>query len=137
MRYRQALAVQEYVCNDRYGVVPDILLLAKALGGGMPLGAFISSGEIMSVLASDPPLGHITTFGGHPVCCAAGDAALNVIIVRKTCGKIAWEIGPFQEKLKHPLIEEIRGEGLMLAVKLTDKTYVAYMVANANGSSVL
>ena len=65
---------------DRFGVVPDILLLAKALGGGMPLGAFISSKEIMSALISNPSLGHITTFGGHPVCCAAGLASLNVII---------------------------------------------------------
>ena len=65
---------------ERFGVVPDILLLAKALGGGMPLGAFISSKEIMSSLITNPSLGHITTFGGHPVCCAAGLASLNVII---------------------------------------------------------
>ena len=65
---------------DRFGVIPDILVLAKALGGGMPLGAFISSGEIMSSLTFNPPLGHITTFGGHPVCCAAGLASLEVLI---------------------------------------------------------
>jgi acetylornithine/succinyldiaminopimelate/putrescine aminotransferase len=65
---------------ERFGVVPDILLLAKALGGGMPLGAFISSNEIMSSLITNPSLGHITTFGGHPVCCAAGLASLNIII---------------------------------------------------------
>ncbi len=64
---------------DRFGVVPDILVLAKALGGGMPLGAFISSQEIMSALVTDPSLGHITTFGGHPVSCAAGLASLDVI----------------------------------------------------------
>ena len=62
---------------ERYRVTPDILCLAKALGGGMPLGAFVSSNEIMAGLQSDPPLGHITTFGGHPVGCAAGLAALN------------------------------------------------------------
>ena len=62
---------------DRFGVVPDILLLAKALGGGMPLGAFISSKKIMSALITNPQLGHITTFGGHPVCCAAGLASLE------------------------------------------------------------
>ena len=114
-----------------YGVVPDIILLAKALGGGMPLGAFVSSGEIMSVLASDPPLGHITTFGGHPVSCAAGDAALNVIVSERLAEKSLVKSALFREKLKHPLIEEVRGEGLMLAVKLTDKTCVAYIVANA------
>ncbi len=70
----------------RYNVTPDILVLAKALGGGMPLGAFIASQEIMSSLTHDPVLGHITTFGGHPVCCAAGLASLEVI-VNETCQK--------------------------------------------------
>jgi acetylornithine/succinyldiaminopimelate/putrescine aminotransferase len=64
----------------KYGVTPDIVCLAKALGGGMPLGAFVSSTEIMSTLSHSPVLGHITTFGGHPVCCAAGLAALNYIV---------------------------------------------------------
>ena len=84
MRYRQALAAPA-ICLQPTDIMwcLILLLLAKALGGGMPLGAFISSNEIMSVLASDPPLGHITTFGGHPVCCAAGDAALSVIIEEK------------------------------------------------------
>jgi len=65
---------------ERFGVTPDILILAKALGGGMPLGAFIASSDIMSSLTSEPALGHITTFGGHPVCCAAGLASLDVIL---------------------------------------------------------
>src|ERR1700744_6244869 len=65
---------------EHYGIVPDILLLAKALGGGMPLGAFISSNKIMGALKENPILGHITTFGGHPVCCAAGLAALEVLV---------------------------------------------------------
>jgi acetylornithine/succinyldiaminopimelate/putrescine aminotransferase len=65
---------------DRYGIVPDIIVLAKALGGGMPLGAFISSPEVMISLISNPVLGHITTFGGHPVCCAAGMASMQVIV---------------------------------------------------------
>jgi acetylornithine/N-succinyldiaminopimelate aminotransferase len=116
---------------DRYKVVPDILLLAKALGGGMPLGAFISSGEIMSALASNPPLGHITTFGGHPVCCAAGEAALTIIIDEKLAESSTSKSNLFKSQLKHPLIAEIRGEGLLLAVQLTDKMYVQYMVANA------
>ena len=117
---------------NRYNVVPDILLLAKALGGGMPLGAFISSNEIMSVLASNPPLGHITTFGGHPVCCAAGDAALGVIIEEKLAETCNIKSALFKEKLKHPLISEVRGEGLLLAVQLTDRLYVPYIVANAH-----
>lgn len=118
--------------TNRYNVEPDILLLAKALGGGMPLGAFISSHEIMSVLASNPPLGHITTFGGHPVCCAAGDAALSVIIEGKLAEKCNIKSGLFKEKLKHPLISEVRGEGLLLAIQLTNKVFVPYVVANAH-----
>jgi len=65
---------------EHYGIVPDILLLAKALGGGMPIGAFVSSNQIMGALKENPMLGHITTFGGHPVCCAAGLAALEVLL---------------------------------------------------------
>jgi acetylornithine/succinyldiaminopimelate/putrescine aminotransferase len=118
--------------TNRYNVVPDIILLAKALGGGMPLGVFISSPEILSVLASNPPLGHITTFGGHPVCCAAGDAALSVIIEENLHEKCNIKSALFKEKLKHPLISEIRGEGLLLAIQLTDKIFVPYVVANAH-----
>jgi acetylornithine/N-succinyldiaminopimelate aminotransferase len=116
---------------NRYSVLPDIILLAKALGGGMPLGAFISSNRIMSVLASNPPLGHITTFGGHPVCCAAGEAALNVIIEENLAQSCNLKAALFKDLLKHPLISEVRGEGLMLAVQLKDKVYVPYIVANA------
>jgi len=116
---------------ERFGVVPDILLLAKALGGGMPLGAFISSKEIMSALISNPGLGHITTFGGHPVCCAAGLASLNVIIdehLVETCNS---KSVLFKNELTHPLIAEVRGEGLLLAVQLIESYYVKYVIAHA------
>jgi len=116
---------------DRFGVVPDILLLAKALGGGMPLGVFISSKEIMSSLASNPPLGHITTFGGHPVCCAAGLASLNVIIEEDlvvTCNSMS---ALFKKELSHTLISEVRGEGLLLAIQLIDPEYVKFVIAHA------
>lgn len=116
---------------ERYDVVPDILVLAKALGGGMPLGAFISSREIMSTLASDPPLSHITTFGGHPVCCAAGLASLDVIIGEKLAESCAAKSELFRKLLVHPLIREVRGEGLMLAVQLESPGHVSYAVANA------
>src|SRR5262249_53575157 len=65
--------------GQRWNVVPDLLVLAKALGGGMPLGAFLGAPELMRSLSVDPPLAHVTTFGGHPVCCAAGLASLEVI----------------------------------------------------------
>lgn len=116
---------------NRFGVVPDILLLAKALGGGMPLGAFISSYKIMSALISDPPLGHITTFGGHPVCCAAGLAALNVIIEEHLVETCNAKSALFKEELKHKLISEVRGEGLLLAVKVSDPDQIQYIIAHA------
>jgi len=110
----------------KYGVTPDVICLAKALGGGMPLGAFVSSTEIMSTLSHSPALGHITTFGGHPVCCAAGLAALNYIETNDLHHK-AEEKGAMFERLlaDHPQVREIRRGGLLLAVELgaSEKLY--------------
>jgi acetylornithine/N-succinyldiaminopimelate aminotransferase len=117
---------------DRFGIVPDILVLAKALGGGMPLGAFISSNEIMTALVSDPPLGHITTFGGHPVCCAAGLASLNVLIEENLIETCISKSALFRKELIHPLISEVRGEGLLLAIQLIDHKYVHYAITHAS-----
>lgn len=116
---------------DRFKIVPDILILAKALGGGMPLGAFISSGEIMSSLITGPQLGHITTFGGHPVCCAAGLASLEVIIKEDLVDSCKSKSSLFRKELSHPLISEIRGEGLLLAVRLSKPEYVQYAISHA------
>ncbi len=116
---------------ERFGVVPDILLLAKALGGGMPLGAFISSATIMSALTNNPPLGHITTFGGHPVSCAAGLASLNVIIDEDLIASCAKKSNLFRENLRHPIIKEIRGEGLLLAVQLQNDEQVRYVITKS------
>jgi len=116
---------------DRFGVVPDILLLAKALGGGMPLGAFISSSAIMSSLVTNPSLGHITTFGGHPVSCAAGLASLEVIIEDELVNRAKAMSAVFKSELKHPLIKEIRGEGLFLAIRVTDPSYIPYIIEHA------
>ncbi len=114
---------------DRFGVVPDILLLAKALGGGMPLGAFISSNRILSAFMSNPSFGHLTTFGGHPVCCAAGLASLNVIIEENLIASCGGKSELFKKELKHHLITEVRGEGLMLAVQLVEPEYVQYVIS--------
>lgn len=103
---------------EHYGVVPDILLLAKALGGGMPIGAFIAPRQIMDVLKDNPILGHITTFGGHPVCCAAGLAALEVLINDDLVSGVAEKEALFRKLLIHPAIKEVRGKGLMLAIEL-------------------
>ncbi|HKB45227.1 MAG TPA: aminotransferase class III-fold pyridoxal phosphate-dependent enzyme, partial [Chitinophagaceae bacterium] len=103
---------------EHFNIVPDILLLAKALGGGMPLGAFISSHVIMSALKENPILGHITTFGGHPVCCSAGLAALEVLLNENLLDKVFEKEELFRKNLTHPAIKEVRGKGLMLAVEL-------------------
>jgi acetylornithine/succinyldiaminopimelate/putrescine aminotransferase len=102
---------------EHFGIVPDILLLAKAMGGGMPLGAFIASHQIMSALKDNPILGHITTFGGHPVCCSAGLAALEVLINENLIATVAEKEALFKTLLVHPQIQGIRGKGLMLAIE--------------------
>jgi acetylornithine/N-succinyldiaminopimelate aminotransferase len=103
---------------EHYGIVPDILLLAKALGGGMPIGAFIADKSIMGVLAENPILGHITTFGGHPVSCAAGLANLEVILEEQLVQDVFKKEALFRELLVHPKIKEVRGMGLMLGMQL-------------------
>jgi len=103
---------------EHFDIVPDILLMAKALGGGMPLGAFITSNEIMGALKENPILGHITTFGGHPVCCAAGLAAMEVLLNEDLIANVEAKSNLFRQLLVHPAIKEVRGSGLMLAVEL-------------------
>lgn len=103
---------------EHFEIVPDILLMAKGMGGGMPIGAFISSKEIMDVLKDNPILGHITTFGGHPVSCAAGLATLNAIIEEKLIDGVAQKEQLFRSLLIHPKIKEVRGMGLMLSIQL-------------------
>lgn len=120
---------------EHWDLIPDILVLAKALGGGMPLGAFIASGEIMKTLRSDPVLGHITTFGGHPVSCAAGLASLQLLLHGDFMKNSAKKEELFRKNLNHPAIEEIRGRGLYLAVELgnTDKISRFMKLAIENG----
>ena len=116
----------EIFAMQRYGVTPDIVCLAKAFGGGMPLGAFISSQKIMSTLMFDPVLGHITTFGGHPVCCAAGLAAMKFLQENKVVEDVERKGALYEELLKdHPAVREIRRSGLLLAVELgqSEKLY--------------
>lgn len=115
----------------KYNVIPDILVLAKALGGGMPLGAFIASREIMSSLAHNPVLGHITTFGGHPVCCAAGMASLEVILNGNLAQMAVEKEHIFREELYGMPFREIRGDGLLLAVAPDEKKIIPAMVARA------
>ncbi len=109
----------ELFAMQKYGVVPDIVCLAKALGGGMPLGAFIARHEVMDTLQHDPVLGHITTFGGHPVCCAAGLAALNYLLDHDLVRQVETKGALYESLLDdHPAVREIRRSGLLLAVEL-------------------
>jgi len=102
---------------EQFGIVPDILILGKALGGGMPLGAFIADKKLMWNLTSSPVLGHITTFGGHPVCCAAGLAAMKVLLEEKLTKGIREKENQFLKQLWHPLIRSVHSSGLLIAVE--------------------
>lgn len=102
---------------EHYGFVPDIICLAKGMGGGMPIGAFISSKKIMNSLTNNPILGHITTFGGHPVSCAAADATLSVLLEEKLMDGVEAKEQLFRSLLKHPKIKSIHGRGLLLSVE--------------------
>jgi acetylornithine/succinyldiaminopimelate/putrescine aminotransferase len=102
---------------EHFDIVPDILLLGKALGGGMPLGAFIAGQNIMSCLTDNPVLGHITTFGGHPVCCAAGMAAFQALLDEKITEKVSGKEELLKSLLIHPAIKSVRSFGLWMAVE--------------------
>lgn len=102
---------------EQYGIVPDILLLGKALGGGMPLGAFIADKTLMWNLTNNPVLGHITTFGGHPVSCAAGMAGFKALIEERYILQVKQKEQLFKKRLVHPKIKTIRSGGLWMAVE--------------------
>ncbi len=104
-----------------YGIEPDIVLLGKALGGGMPMGAFVADIERMQALTGSPVLGHITTFGGHPVCCAAGLASLEVLLEEDWIGQVAAKEALFRRLLTHPSISEVRSCGLLIAVEFRNE----------------
>jgi len=102
---------------EQYNFVPDILLLGKALGGGMPLGAFIADKALMHTLTYNPVLGHITTFGGHPVSCAAGMAAFQVLLTETNISSIKVNENILKKELQHKAIKSIRTAGLWMAIE--------------------
>ncbi len=105
---------------SHYDIIPDIIVCAKGMGGGMPIGAFIASKEIMSVFKDNPILGHITTFGGHPVSAAAANATLQVIKDERLAEQAEHKAGLFRKYLQHAHIKEIRNLGLMMAIAFQD-----------------
>lgn len=119
------------------GIEPDIITMAKAMGGGMPLGAFVSSQEIFGSFRDHPPLSHVTTFGGHPVSCAAALAALRVLL-RENLPERATEIGRIiRDRLQHPLIREVRGEGALLGLELANRGVTEFTVNRCLEEGVL
>jgi acetylornithine/N-succinyldiaminopimelate aminotransferase len=121
-------------CFQQFDVFPDILLLGKALGGGMPLGAFIANHRLMAKLTNHPSLGHITTFGGHPVSCAAGRAALRALIDEGWIEQISSKEEYFRKKLKHKKIKAFRSKGLLIALEFenfeTNKKIIDQCLSN-------
>jgi len=113
---------------EHYEVIPDILTTAKALGGGLPIGAFISSYEIMQTLTFEPMLGHITTFGGNPVSCAAALATLEAIEEERLLDKVENKGLLFESLLQHKKVKEIRRKGLMFAIEFETAEEVAQIV---------
>ncbi|MBK7239233.1 MAG: aspartate aminotransferase family protein [Flavobacteriales bacterium] len=120
-----------------FDVVPDILVLGKALGGGLPMGAFVASKEHMHLLTHDPTLGHITTFGGHPLPCVAGLVALELLEEEDLAENARIMGALFKNLLIHPAIKEVRGEGLMLAVELGNADLVQHVVMDCLQEGVL
>lgn len=133
-RYGAMLIFDEIQCGfgrtgklwgfEHYNIIPDIILLGKALGGGMPLGAFVSSYDNMQLFTANPVLGHITTFGGHPVSCAAGNAALSILSNSDLIAQVQSKANLFISLLKHNHIKAVRSKGLLIAVELNSSEHV-------------
>ena len=111
-------------------IIPDVLLTAKGMGGGMPIGAFIANENLMKSLSFDPILGHITTFGGHPVNCAASLATLNYIIDKNLMEDVPSKSQLFKDLLVHPMIKEVRAVGLMIAVEFENFEIIQKIISN-------
>jgi acetylornithine/succinyldiaminopimelate/putrescine aminotransferase len=128
--------------GERWHVVPDVLVLAKALGGGMPLGAFLGAPELMACLSVDPPLSHVTTFGGHPVCCAAGLASLEVILgeqLPQRAERLGEEIRAALRDMgnRHGGVREVRGLGMLIGLELESAERTRHFVEQARARGAI
>lgn len=122
---------------EHFGIVPDILTVGKAFGGGLPIGAFISDKEIMKTLTHDPMLGHITTFGGNPVCCASALATLTVLEEEDLLSQVEEKGKLFEKYLRHPSIVELRRIGLLFAVDFNSAEQVSTIVNRCKDQGVI
>ena len=116
---------------QKYNILPDLILIGKAMGGGMPIAGVLGPRKLMNSLVKNPALGHITTFGGHPISCAAAHASLQTILDEGIVEDVLSKEALFKENLKHPIIKEIRSSGLMMAVELTKRKYLKHVVNRA------
>ncbi len=122
---------------EHYGIVPDILVMGKGMGGGVPVGAFMSSRKIMETLSHSPKLGHITTFGGNPLIAAASHATLKEVFSSGLMNEISKKEQLFRELLVHPKIKKINGKGLMLAVDLGSPDYTLKVAKDCMGKGLI
>jgi acetylornithine/succinyldiaminopimelate/putrescine aminotransferase len=122
---------------EHFDIVPDILTVAKGFGGGLPIGAFIADRKMMQVFTHDPMLGHITTFGGNPVCCASALATLNVLQDENLIAQVEEKGRAFEQYLRHPAIREIRRMGLMFAIDFDSAERVSAIVNKAKEKGVI
>jgi acetylornithine/succinyldiaminopimelate/putrescine aminotransferase len=124
--------------HQKYEVIPDMMCIGKAMGGGMPIGGLVADQNLLGQLAKYPDLGHITTFGGHPVVCAAAYAALELLTEGDIVENVLVKEKFIRQKLKHSIIKEIRSSGMMMAVELTKRKYLKHVVNYAieNGALI-
>ena len=127
----------ELFACEHFDIVPDIITLAKGMGGGMPIGAFAAKREVMQTLTSEPVLGHITTFGGHPVSCAAALATLEVILAMPFQEKVQQFEQIIRTRLQHPLIKRITGKGLLMAGELASEAINMKFIGNCIKNGII
>lgn len=124
--------------HQKYNIKPDILTIGKAMGGGMPISACVSSKSIMHTLANKPALSHITTFGGHPVCAAAAVATLETLLDSDLIREVERKEQLIKKQLQHEIIDEVRSSGLMMAVQLKRRKYLKHVVnATIEGGALI
>ncbi|HYK47257.1 MAG TPA: aspartate aminotransferase family protein [Parafilimonas sp.] len=122
---------------EQFDIIPDVLLLGKALGGGMPLGAFIADKQVIRQLSFDPVLGHITTFGGHPVSCAAGKAAFEVLLGENYIGSVKQKEERLIRQLNHPAIKEKKHFGLWASLQFESKEITQRIIHNCIAAGLI
>lgn len=126
-----------FLALNQTDIVPDIILMAKGMGGGMPLGAFAAEKSLMSCLSDNPVLGHITTFGGHPVSCAASLAVLQILENENLISQVKEKENYFRKQLVHPQIRSVSGKGLMLGIELKDDAFAQKVILECYHQKVL